>query len=145
MPELQCFRLFVMGPGLPGAALLGPFCIHDTANRNKFCTSYRSIRTVDDLHASTSDFAHISASGVGGHGGGTMIVQRFSSDVALHSQLVTCRRTQVGVWQAVLGYTLASSCGLLWCIEGVVNNALHGEAHPGLLRNSKFSRYVVSE
>lgn len=47
---------------------------------------------------------------------------------------------QVGVWQAVLGYTLASSCGLLWCIEGVVNGALHGEAHSGLLRSSKFSR-----
>lgn len=44
---------------------------------------------------------------------------------------------QVGMWQAVLGYTLASSCGLLWCIEGVVNSALHGE---GLSRSSKFSR-----
>lgn len=49
-------------------------------------------------------------------------------------------RVQVGVWQAVVGYTLASSCGLLWCIEGVVNSALHGDAHSGLLRSSKFSR-----
>ncbi|KAL3132793.1 hypothetical protein ABBQ38_006720 [Trebouxia sp. C0009 RCD-2024] len=46
---------------------------------------------------------------------------------------------EVGVWQAVVGYTLASSCGLLWCIEGVVNSALHGDAHSGLLRSSKFS------
>jgi len=46
-------------------------------------------------------------------------------------------RAQVGVWQAVLGYTLASSCGLLWCIEGVVNNALHGDTYSGLLRNPK--------
>lgn len=55
----------------------------------------------------------------------------------LGQQLTATSGAQVGVWQAVLGYTLASSCGLLWCIEGVVNNALHGDTYSGLLRNPK--------
>lgn len=64
----------------------------------------------------------------------------------LAPQLTTFYWTQVGVWQAVLGYTLASSCGLLWCIEGVVNNALHGDAHSGLLRNPKLgTRHVLCQ